>query len=98
KKAAAVRAFVPFWVQGSVWGWENQDAYIDTYYVKDQQVNAADGKRILAAAPRPVYPASWDKAIAWEQETADLLAAGGYVPRVKAADLFDRRFESIAAS
>lgn len=96
-KVAAVRSFIPFWVQGAVWGWENQDAYIDVYFVKDQQVTSADGKRILVASPKPVYPTSWDKAIEWEQETADLLAAGGFVPKVKAADLFDRRFEKIAA-
>ena len=96
-KAAAVRSFIPFWVRGAVWGWEHQDQYIDVYYVKDQQVTGADGKRILAAAPKPVYPSNWDRAIAWEQETADLLAAGGFVPKVTAADLFDRRFESIAA-
>lgn len=95
-KAAAVRSFIPFWVQGAVWGWENRDAYIDVYYVKDQQVTAADGKRILAASPKPQYPANWDAAIAWEQETADLLHAGGFIPQVKAADLFDRRFERIA--
>jgi sulfonate transport system substrate-binding protein len=96
-KAAAVRSFIPFWVQGSVWGWEHRDAYIDVYYVKDQHVTAADGKRILSVAPKPTYPANWDKAIAWEQETADLLAAGGFVPKVTVADLFDRRFEKIAA-
>lgn len=97
KRAAAVRSFIPFWVQGAVWGWENQSAYIDVYFVKDQQVTSADGQRILAAAPKPVFPTSWDKAIGWEQETADLLADGGYVPSIKATDLFDRRFEKIAA-
>jgi sulfonate transport system substrate-binding protein len=97
KKAAAVRSFIPFWVQASVWGWENQASFIDVYYVKDQQVTKSDGERILAASPKPVYPTSWDKAIAWEQETADLLADGGFVPKVKATDLFDRRFEKIAS-
>ncbi|GAA0898166.1 ABC transporter substrate-binding protein [Virgisporangium aurantiacum] len=97
KKAAAVRSFIPFWVQGAVWGWENQSAYIDVYFVKDQQVTTTDGQRILAASPKPVFPTGWDKAIAWEQETADLLADGGYVPKIKATDLFDRRFEKIAS-
>jgi sulfonate transport system substrate-binding protein len=96
-RAAAVRSFIPFWVKGAVWGWENQASYIDAYYVQDQQVTRADGERILAVSPKPVFPTSWDRAIAWEQETADLLADGGFVPRVKAADLFDRRFEKIAA-
>ncbi|MFF5233724.1 ABC transporter substrate-binding protein [Dactylosporangium sp. NPDC000521] len=96
-KAAAIRGFIPFWVKGNIWAWEQQDAWIDRYYVADQKVTKADGQRILAATPRPVFPTSWDRAIAWEQETADLLAAGGFVPQVKAADLFDRRFEPVAS-
>lgn len=40
---------------------------------------------------------SWDKAIEWEQETADLLADGGFVPKQDASELFDRRFEGLAA-
>jgi sulfonate transport system substrate-binding protein len=45
-----------------------------------------------------VFPANWDRAIAWEQETSDLLATGGYDPKSNVADLFDRRFEPVAAS
>lgn len=97
KKAAAVRAFIPFWVRGAVWGWENRDAYVDVYYVRDQQVTASDGQRIIAASPKPAFPSSWARAIEWEQETADLLADGGYIRSIRAADLFDRRFETIAA-
>jgi len=96
-KAAAVRSFIPFWVRGTVWAWENKDAWVDIYYVKDQQVTKEAGDRIVAANPKPAFPHSWDKAITWEQETADLLHAGGFVPQIKAADLFDRRFEGIAA-
>jgi sulfonate transport system substrate-binding protein len=96
-KAAAVRAFIPYWVRGTVWAWENRDAWSDLYYVKDQQLSPADAQRAAASTPRPTYPRSWDKAIAWEQETADLLAAGGFIPKVSAADLFDRRFETVAA-
>jgi sulfonate transport system substrate-binding protein len=96
-KAAAVRAFIPFWVQGAVWAWENRENWTDLYYVKDQQLSRTDAQRVVASTNRPTYPRSWDKAIAWEQETADLLAAGGFIPKVKAADLFDRRFEKVAA-
>jgi sulfonate transport system substrate-binding protein len=96
-KAAAVRAFIPFWVQGNVWAWENKAKWTDLYYVKDQQLSITDGQRVVASTPKPTYPRNWDKAIAWEQETADLLAAGGFIPKVKTADLFDRRFEKVAA-
>lgn len=96
-KVAAIRSFVPLWAKGVVWAWENADQWIRSYYVKDQGVTAADGKRIVASQSQPRFPRSWDRAIAWEQETADLLAAGGFVPKIKAAGLFDRRFESLAS-
>ncbi|MER6117207.1 ABC transporter substrate-binding protein [Streptomyces sp. NPDC001743] len=96
-KAAAVRAFIPVWARGLAWAWENDDEWIDTYYVKDQGVSREDGKRIVASLRKPRFPVSWDKAIAWEQETADLMADGGFVPKMDVAALFDRRFEGIAA-
>ncbi|WP_406391079.1 ABC transporter substrate-binding protein [Streptomyces sp. NBC_00887] len=97
-KAAAVRSFIPLWARGQVWAWENGDEWIDTYYVKDQGVTKEDGKRIVASLNKPHFPANWDEAIAWEQETADLLAEGGFVPEQKASELFDRRFEGLAAA
>ena len=97
RKLAAVRAFIPFWAKSKVWAYENKDSWIDAYYVKDQGVTAADGKRILATEDKPAFPTNWDKAQAWQQESADLLAEGGYIKPIKAADLFDRRFQSIAA-
>jgi len=96
-EAAAVRSFVPLWARGQIWAWENTDEWVDTYYVKDQGVSREDGERIVASLNKPLFPASWDEAIAWEQETADLLAAGGFVPEQDAAELFDRRFEGLAA-
>ncbi|MET7648076.1 ABC transporter substrate-binding protein [Streptomyces sp. NPDC005426] len=96
-EAAAVRDFVPLWARGQTWAWENADEWIDTYYVKDQGVSRQDGARIVASLRKPQFPVSWDKAIAWEQETADLMAEGGFVPEQDVAALFDRRFERIAA-
>jgi sulfonate transport system substrate-binding protein len=96
-KAAAIGSFIPLWAQAKTWAYENPDAWIDHYYVKDQGVTAEDGRRIVAVEGRPVFPSSWDKAIAWEQETLDLMAEGGFVPAAGAEDLFDRRFEPIAA-
>jgi sulfonate transport system substrate-binding protein len=96
-KAEAIRAFIPLWAQGVVWAWENTARWIASYYVKDQGVSTADGRRIISSLDQPQFPVSWDKAIAWEQETADLMAAGGFVSKVKAEPLFDRRFEGLAA-
>lgn len=97
RKAAALRAFIPFWARSKVWAYEHQDAWTDAYYVKDQQVSLADGKRIVATEEKPVFPRNWDRAQAWQQESADLLVAGGFIKPIKAADVFDRRFETIAA-
>lgn len=96
-KAAAIRSFVPLWAQGVVWAWEHTDRWIQRYYVEDQGVTAADGQRIVASQSQPQFPRSWDRAIAWEQETADLLAEGGFVKSFKVDSLFDRRFEGLAA-
>ena len=96
-KAEAIRSFIPLWAQGVVWAWEHPDQWIESYYVKDQGVTVADGKRIIALNDAPQFPISWDRAIAWEQETADLMRAGGFVGKVDAAKLFDRRFEGLAA-
>ncbi|MGW6869060.1 ABC transporter substrate-binding protein [Streptomyces sp. NPDC054904] len=97
-KAAAVRGYVALWARGVVWAAEHADQWIDAYYVKDQGVSAADGRRIVDSLAKPVFPTSWDKAIAWEQETADLMAEGGFVPKIDVKTLFDRRFEGLAAA
>jgi sulfonate transport system substrate-binding protein len=97
RKAAAIRAFIPYWAQSKIWVYQNSDAWIDAYYVKDQAVTVADGRRILATEDKPAFPRNWDKAQAWQQESADLLVEGGFIPPIKAAELFDRRFETIAA-
>lgn len=97
EKAKAVRSFVPLWARGQVWAWEHPDEWIDTYYVKDQGVSEEDGRRIVDSQDKPQFPVAWDEALDWEQETADLLAEGGFVPEQKVAELFDRRFEGLAA-
>ncbi|MDH6285260.1 ABC transporter substrate-binding protein [Rhodococcus sp. NM-2] len=97
-KAAAIKAFIPFWARGEIWAWENQDAWIQKYYVESEQVSAEDGKRIVASVgQRPVYPANWDAAVEWTQDTVQLLSDAGYFSEFDANELFDRRFETIAA-
>ncbi|MET9213205.1 MULTISPECIES: ABC transporter substrate-binding protein [unclassified Nocardia] len=97
-KAAAIAEFVKFWARGEVWAWEHPEEWIDAYYVKDQSVTEADGRRILSTVEKPYFPENWDAAIAWEQQTIDLVTGGGYFGKpFAAADLFDRRFEKLAA-
>lgn len=97
-KAAAVAEFVKFWARGEVWAWEHPEEWIDAYYVKDQEVSADDGRRILTSVEKPYFPDNWDTAISWEQETIDLVTdAGFFGDSFDAEELFDRRFEKLAA-
>jgi len=97
-KAAAIAAFIPVWAKGLVWVYENPDTWEEDYYVKTQSITLAQAKAITALSNKPLLPPTWDEAIAWEQETVDLLAAGGFVKSFKADVLFDRRFESLASN
>jgi sulfonate transport system substrate-binding protein len=97
-KAAAIRAFIPFWAQATVWAWEHPAEWIQTYYVNNQHLTTEQGELIVKAEPKPQFPVSWAKAIAWEQETNDLLATGGFDPKFDVSVLFDTRFEGIASS
>ncbi|MEU2284622.1 ABC transporter substrate-binding protein [Streptomyces sp. NPDC013178] len=96
-KAAAIAAYIPQWAQGQVWQYENPDVWNREFYVKTQNLTLAQAQSITALANKPLFPPSWDEAIKWEQETADLLAEGGFVKKFDVGELFDHRFEGIAA-
>lgn len=96
-KAAAVAAYIPQWAKGLVWAWEHPDAWNEEFYVKTQNLTLAQAKAVTDLANKPLFPPSWDEAVKWEQETADLLAEGGFVDEFDVTQLFDRRFEAIAA-
>lgn len=96
-KAAAVAAYIPHWAKGQVWAYENPDIWNEEFYVKTQNLTLAQAKSISELANKPLFPPSWAEAIKWEQETADLLAEGGFVKKFDVGSLFDHRFEGIAA-
>ncbi|MEV6838330.1 ABC transporter substrate-binding protein [Streptomyces sp. NPDC051133] len=96
-KAAAVAAYIPQWAQGQVWAYEHPDVWNEQFYVKTQNLTLAQAQSITKLANKPYFPPSWDEAIKWEQETADLLAEGGFVKKFDVSSLFDHRFEAIAA-
>jgi sulfonate transport system substrate-binding protein len=96
-KAAAVAAYIPYWAKGQVWTYENPDTWNEEFYVKTQNLTPAQAQGITKLSNKPLFPPSWDEAIKWEQETADLLAQGGFVKKFDVSSLFDHRFESIAA-
>lgn len=97
RKAAAIEAFIPLWVKGNIWAWENPEAWIEAYYVKNQGVTKAAGERIVKQQRKPLYPTTWDSSLAWEQTVADLMSGAGFVKHFDVGVLFDRRFEHVAA-
>ncbi|GGW18275.1 hypothetical protein GCM10018980_46740 [Streptomyces capoamus] len=96
-KAAAIAAYIPQWAKGQVWQYEHPDVWDEEFYVKTQNLTLAQARGITKLANKPLFPPSWEEAIRWEQETADLLAEGGFVKKFDVSSLFDHRFESIAA-
>ncbi|MFB7504144.1 ABC transporter substrate-binding protein [Streptomyces broussonetiae] len=96
-KAAAIAAYIPQWARGQVWQYEHPDVWNEEFYVKTQNLTPEQAKSITAHANKPLFPPRWDEAVKWEQETADLLAAGGFVKRSDVSSLFDHRFEALAA-
>ncbi|MFJ4947951.1 ABC transporter substrate-binding protein [Streptomyces sp. NPDC088760] len=96
-KAAAIAAYIPQWAKGQVWQYEHPDVWNEEFYVKTQNLTLAQARSITKLANKPLFPPSWAEAIRWEQETADLLAEGGFVKKFDVSSLFDHRFESIAA-
>ncbi|MFF4569115.1 ABC transporter substrate-binding protein [Streptomyces sp. NPDC001410] len=96
-KAAAIAAYVPQWAKGQVWQYEHPDVWNEEFYVKTQNLTPEQARGISELANKPLFPPSWDEAVKWEQETADLLAEGGFVKKFDVSSLFDHRFESLAA-
>ncbi|MFF7753743.1 ABC transporter substrate-binding protein [Streptomyces sp. NPDC007971] len=96
-KAAAIAAYIPQWARGLVWQYEHPDVWNEEFYVKTQNLTLDQARSISRLANKPLFPPSWDEAVTWEQETADLLAEGGFVKKFDVSSLFDHRFESLAA-
>ncbi|MEV6290167.1 ABC transporter substrate-binding protein [Streptomyces sp. NPDC051896] len=96
-KASAIAAYIPQWARGQVWQYEHPDVWNEEFYVKTQNLTLEQARGITRLANKPLFPPGWDEAITWEQETADLLAEGGFVKKFDVSSLFDHRFESIAA-
>ena len=97
-KAAAIASFIPLWAQGLVWVHEHPQEWIEQYYVATQNITAEAAAGIIELSGPPEFPATWDEAIAWEQDTVDLLAGGGFVESFDAGEIFDRRFEGLASA
>jgi len=96
-KAAAVREYVKAWARASRWIYEHPDEWIQGYYIEQQGLSAEDGRHLVQSAGQPDIPPDWNDVIARQQATIDLLATETGKPRLDAQDLFDRRYEALAA-
>ncbi|MEV4896180.1 ABC transporter substrate-binding protein [Nonomuraea sp. NPDC055795] len=94
-KAAALREYVAAWVRASRWVYEHPKEWIAGYYVKDQGLTPEDGQYLVDLAGEPDLPTDWSQAVARHQETIDILAAETGNRPLKAADLYDLRFQTV---
>jgi sulfonate transport system substrate-binding protein len=95
-KAAAIREYIKFWARAQRWMDLHPAQWIAGYYVGQQGLSDADARFAASEAGRLDIPATWADVIKREQGTVDLLAHETGEPRLNAADLFDRRFETVA--
>ncbi len=96
-KAAAIREYVQHWAHATLWVYEHPQEWIERYYVQDQGLSPQDGQWLVEAAGEPEIPADWSEVITRHQETIDLLAEETGNEPFAAADLYDRRYEAVAA-
>lgn len=96
-KAAAIREYVAAWGRVQQWIEDHPKEWIDAYYVKDQGLSAADGQWLTQRKGKQDIPADWIDVIARHQQTIDLLAKETGNPVLKATDLYDTRFQAVAA-
>jgi sulfonate transport system substrate-binding protein len=96
-KAAALRAYVALRTRAQLWSFDHPAEWLEAYYVKDQGLTRAEGQYVIDSIGRPQFPSDWSEAIALTQETVDLLARESGRASFDAHQLFDRRFENVAA-
>jgi sulfonate transport system substrate-binding protein len=97
-KAAAIRAYVAAWGRATKWVETHPEEWVKGYYVKDQGLREDAGRFLVESNGKPDVPTDWSGAIERQQETIDLIADELKKPPLKAATLFDRRFETIAGA
>jgi len=96
-KAAAIREYVAAWGVAQDWIDKHPKEWIEGYYVKDQGLTTEDGQWLVDNAGRPDISSDWSDAIKRHQETIELLAKETGNPVIQATDLYDLRFQAVAA-
>lgn len=96
-KAAAIRAYVAAWGVAQDWIDKHPKEWIQGYYVKDQGLTESDGHWLVDNAGHPDISADWSDAIQRQQDTIELLAKETSNKVIQANDLYDLRFQTVAA-
>ncbi|GAA1388434.1 ABC transporter substrate-binding protein [Pseudonocardia kongjuensis] len=95
-RAAALRSFVDHYTRSQQWINDNQDEWIQRYYVENQGVTAEDGRRIVDSLGDYTFPPLDEALVARQQASIDVIDRAGELPRqVDAADGFDLRFDEV---
>ena len=97
-KAAALRRYVELWARAQAWIETHPDAWAAAYYQKDQRLSADDARYVIKVTGVRDIPRDWAPAVAQEQGAIDLMARQTGRKAFPAADLFDRRFQPVAAN
>jgi sulfonate transport system substrate-binding protein len=96
-KAAALREFVELRTRAQLWAAAHPEEWIQAYYVKDQGLTPEQGRYVLEAGGKTLFPSDWSDVIAETQQTIDLLVDAAGRERFEAGSIFDRRFERVAS-
>jgi sulfonate transport system substrate-binding protein len=97
-KTAAIADFVAHWIAAIRWSKTHRDAWVETYYVKRQELSPADGNKIEDAAGEITFP-PLSSLIDKQQAIADLIYDAGDLPgRLDVRQEFDLRFDKVIAA
>jgi len=97
-KAAALRAYVQHFVRALGWVDLHPREWVQSYYVRNQGISAADGLRIVDSLGRASFPRLDPALVQRQQASIDVIERAGELPsRVSAADGFDTRFDQVIA-
>lgn len=96
-KAAAIREYVRVWARAWRWREAHPEEWIERYYVKHQGLTADDGRWLVENVGIADIPDSWKDVVVRHQETVNLLAEETGNEPIRAEELYDWRFESVAA-
>ena len=96
-KAEALRRYVEIWARAQAWMETHQDQWAAAYYQKDQRLSPDDAHYVIKVSGVRSIPRDWAPAVAQEQGAIDIMARQTGRKAFLAADIFDRRFEPVAA-